>query len=170
MSKLPGKMTRKQHWVPRFYLHHFADSSGQLHAYSRQKSSFSEMIMRHFKYNALSLEAHLVTALGGYSDLKQVNYPERLRKSMAPLEGDFTWDIDRSRKLHTRHLKVEDRWGILLDRALDIWKRFDDNDAFSIETRMPEKRHMKAFAITYMRVELWQPIERSTRTTHSICS
>lgn len=40
MSKLPGKMTRKQHWVPQFYLRHFADSSGQLHAYSRQKSSF----------------------------------------------------------------------------------------------------------------------------------
>ena len=40
MSKLPGKMTRKQHWVPQFYLRHFADSSGQLHAYSRQKGSF----------------------------------------------------------------------------------------------------------------------------------
>lgn len=40
MSKLPGKMTRKQHWVPQFYLRHFADSSGQLHAYNRQKSSF----------------------------------------------------------------------------------------------------------------------------------
>ena len=40
MSKLPGKMTRKQHWVPRFYLRPFADSSGQLHAYSRQKGSF----------------------------------------------------------------------------------------------------------------------------------
>lgn len=40
MSKPPGKMTRKQHWVPRFYLRHFADSSGQLHAYSRQKGSF----------------------------------------------------------------------------------------------------------------------------------
>ncbi len=40
MSKLPGKMTRKQHWVPQFYLRHFANSSRQLHAYSRQKSSF----------------------------------------------------------------------------------------------------------------------------------
>ncbi len=40
MSKLPGKMTRKQHWVPQFYLRHFANSSGQLYAYSRQKSSF----------------------------------------------------------------------------------------------------------------------------------
>ncbi len=170
MSKQSGKMTRKQYWVPRFYLHHFADSSGQLHAYSRQKSSFSEMIVRHFEYSAPSLKAHLATAPDGYSDLKQINYPERLRESMTPLGVDFTSDIDRSRTLHTRHLKVEDRWGILLDRDLDIWKRFDNNDAFSIEARIPEKRRMKAFVITYMRVELWRPIERSTRTTRSICS
>ena len=109
MSKLPGKMTRKQRWVPRFYLRHFADSSGQLHAYSRQKGSFSEMIVRHLKYNAPSLEAHLVTAPDGYSDLKQVNCPEWLGESMTPLGVDFTWDIDRSRTLHTRHLKVEGR-------------------------------------------------------------
>lgn len=170
MSKRPGKMTRKQHWVPQFYPRHFADSSGQLHVYGRQKGSVLEMIVRHFKYNAPSLEAHLVTATDGYSDLKQVNYLERLRESMAPLGVDFTWDIDRSRTLHTRHLKVEDRWGILLDRDLDIWKRFDNNDAFSIEARMSEKRRMKAFVITYMRVELWRPVERSTRTTHSICN
>lgn len=40
MSKLPGKTTRKQHWLPQFYLRHFANSSGQLYAYSRKKSSF----------------------------------------------------------------------------------------------------------------------------------
>lgn len=40
MSKLPGKMTRKQHWVPQFYLRHFANSSGQLHAYNRGNGVF----------------------------------------------------------------------------------------------------------------------------------
>ena len=40
MSKLPGKMTRKQHWVPQFYLRHFADSSGQLHAYNKGNGVF----------------------------------------------------------------------------------------------------------------------------------
>jgi len=40
MSKLPGKMTRKQHWVPQFYLRHFANSSGQLHAYSKSNDVF----------------------------------------------------------------------------------------------------------------------------------
>ena len=48
--------------------------------------------------------------------------------------------------------KVEDRWGILLDRSLDIWQRFDSNVAFSIEARMPEMRRVKAFEITYMKV------------------
>ena len=40
MSKLPGKMTRKQHWVPQFYLRHFADSSGQLYAYNKSSGVF----------------------------------------------------------------------------------------------------------------------------------
>lgn len=38
------------------------------------------------------------------------------------------------------------------DRGLDIRQRFDSNDAFSIEARMPEMRRMKAFEITYMKV------------------
>lgn len=33
-------MTRKQHWVPRFYLRHFADSSGQLHVYNKNSGVF----------------------------------------------------------------------------------------------------------------------------------
>ena len=40
MSKLLGKMTRKQHWVPQFYLRYFADSSGQLSVYNRKTGSF----------------------------------------------------------------------------------------------------------------------------------
>lgn len=51
-----------------------------------------------------------------------------------------------------QHLKVDDWWGILLDRGLDIRHHFDSNDAFSIEARMPEMRRAKAFEITYMKV------------------
>ena len=40
MSKLPKKMVRKQHWVPQFYLRHFADSSGKLHTYSKSNDKF----------------------------------------------------------------------------------------------------------------------------------
>lgn len=40
MSKQSGKMTRKRHWVPQFYLRHFADSSGRLYAYSKSSGDF----------------------------------------------------------------------------------------------------------------------------------
>lgn len=38
--KPSGKIARKQHWVPQFYLRHFADSSGRLHAYNKRKGDF----------------------------------------------------------------------------------------------------------------------------------
>ena len=49
-------------------------------------------------------------------------------------------------------LRLDDKWDILLDRGLDIWQRFDSNDAFSTEGRMPEMRRVKAFEVTYMKI------------------
>lgn len=111
-----------------------------------------EVIIRHFKYDAPSIKVHLITAPDEYSDSKQEDYLERIKESMAPMGLDFTWVIDGSGSLHARHLKIDDRWDILLDRGLDIWQRFDSNDAFSIESRMPEMRRVKAFEVTYMKV------------------
>lgn len=111
-----------------------------------------EVIIRHFKYDAPSIKVHLITAPDEYSDSKQEYYLERIKESMAPMGLDFTWKIDDSGSLHARHLKIDDRWDILLDRGLDIWQRFDSNDAFSIESRMPEMRRVKAFEVTYMKV------------------
>ena len=111
-----------------------------------------EVIVRHVKGYVCSIRVHLVTAPDEYLDSKQEDYLERISESMAPLGLDFTWEIDDSGALHARHLKIDDKWDILLDRGLDIWQRFDSNDAFGIEGRMPEFRRVKAFEVTYMRV------------------
>ena len=111
-----------------------------------------EVVVRHFKHDVPAINVHLVTAPDDYLDSKQEDYLRRIQESMAPLGLSFTWDIDASGTLHARHLKIEDRWDILLDRGLDIWQRFDSNDAFGIEGRMPEMRRVKAFEITYMKV------------------
>lgn len=111
-----------------------------------------EVIVRHFKYDVPAINVHLVTAPDEYPGSKQEDYLQRIQESMAPMGLNFTWDIDASGTLHARHLKIDDRWDILLDRGLDIWQRFDSNDAFSIEGRMPEMRRVKAFEITYMKV------------------
>ena len=62
----------------------------------------------------------------------------------------FHWQIDRSGTLHARHLYVDDTWDILLDRGLDIFQRFDANDAFCLEATMPELRRVKQFEVTYI--------------------
>ena len=110
------------------------------------------VVLGHYKYDAPALNVHLLTAPDKHSDPKQEEYLQRIQESMAPLGLNFTWDIDGSGALHARHLKIDDRWDILLDRGLDIWQRFDSSDAFSIEARMPEMRRVRAFEVTYMRV------------------
>lgn len=111
-----------------------------------------EVIIHHFKYDVPSIKVHLVTAPDEYPDSKQEEYLQRIQESVAPLGLDFTWRIDHTGTLHARHLKIDDSWDILLDRGLDIWQRFDSNDAFSVEVRMPEMRRVKAAEITYMRM------------------
>lgn len=40
MSKLPGRMTRNQHWIPQFYLRSFADEFGMLHVFRKDNSAY----------------------------------------------------------------------------------------------------------------------------------
>ncbi len=111
-----------------------------------------EVVVRHCKFDVTSVKVHLITAPDEYPDSKQEEYLEQIRESMSPLGLDFTWEIDRSGALHARHLKIDRKWDILLDRGLDIWQRFDSGNAFSIENRLPEMRRVKAFELTYMKV------------------
>lgn len=111
-----------------------------------------EVVVRHCKFDVTSVKVHLVTAPDEYPDSKQEEYLEQIKESMSPLGLDFTWEIDRSGALHARHLKIDGKWDILLDRGLDIWQRFDSGNAFSIENRLPEMRRVKAFELTYMKM------------------
>lgn len=111
-----------------------------------------EVVVRHCKFDVTSVKVHLITAPDEYPDSKQEEYLEQIRESMSPLGLDFTWEIDCSGALHARHLKIDNKWDILLDRGLDIWQRFDSGNAFSIENRLPEMRRVKAFELTYMKV------------------
>lgn len=109
-----------------------------------------EVLLRHLDYTKASPSVHLVTSADEWNPDKQVEYLQRIRDAMEPQDIDFTWDFEEG--IHARHLKVDDRWDILLDRGLDIWQKFDSNDAFALEGRMPEMRRVKQFEVTYLRV------------------
>lgn len=108
-----------------------------------------EVLLRHIDYTKASLQVHLVTAVDEWNPDKQVEYLQRIHDALEPQDIDFTWDFEEG--IHARHLKVDDRWDILLDRGLDIWQKFDSNNAFALEARMPEMRRVKQFEVTYLR-------------------
>lgn len=107
------------------------------------------MLLRHMDYTKASPLVHLVTAVDEWNPDKQVEYLQHIHDAMEPQDIDFTWDFEEG--IHARHLKVDDRWDILLDRGLDIWQKFDSNNAFALEARMPEMRRVKQFEVTYLR-------------------
>tara|TARA_R110000787_G_scaffold139048_1_gene252704 strand:- start:208 stop:2784 length:2577 start_codon:yes stop_codon:yes gene_type:complete len=71
----------------------------------------------------------------------------------------FEWRFVSADSLHGRSISTETGWKIVLDRGLDIFQRFEMNNAFSIENRLQELRAVKGFYVTYVRQpeELTEP-------------
>lgn len=99
MSKPPGEMTRYQHWVPQFYLRHFANSSGHLHAYNRQKGSF-------FRTNCENLCS--------MRDLYEVEHADTI--------GDATDRFYAQNLIEVKLSELESRIAPLYDRFLERQK------------------------------------------------
>lgn len=109
------------------------------------------VLIKRLDYTKASPSVHLVTAPDMHADSKQEDYLRQIRDAVEPMDIDFTWEIDDS-GIHARHLKVDDKWDILLDRGLDIWQKFDSGNAFALESSIPEMRRVRQFEVTYLRV------------------
>ncbi|TGU46784.1 BREX system Lon protease-like protein BrxL [bacterium M00.F.Ca.ET.152.01.1.1] len=99
---------------------------------------------------------HLIT---GADD----TYPEKQQSNLIAVETagaaagiKFTWEIDGTNTIHARHVTSDTGWKISLDRGLDIFQKFEMNDAFSLANRLQAYRQVKAFEITYLRKALDQ--------------
>ncbi|MEY9593230.1 hypothetical protein ABIA06_005521 [Bradyrhizobium yuanmingense] len=63
----------------------------------------------------------------------------------------FTWEFDATNTIHARHIVSDTGWKISLDRGLDIFQKFEMNDAFSLANRLQIYHQVKAFEVTYLR-------------------
>ncbi|MVT66121.1 BREX system Lon protease-like protein BrxL [Bradyrhizobium pachyrhizi] len=85
-------------------------------------------------------------------------YPEKQQSNLAAVETagaaagiKFTWEFDATNTIHARHIVSDTGWKISLDRGLDIFQKFEMNDAFSLANRLQIYRQVKAFEVTYLR-------------------
>lgn len=94
---------------------------------------------------------HLITCLDD-------TYPDKQQANLIAVENastaagiNFSWEFDGTNTIHARHIVSDAGWKISLDRGLDIFQKFEMNDAFSLANRLQAYRQVKAFEITYLR-------------------
>jgi len=109
-------------------------------------------VIAQLKEDDVEVQVDLTTAKDPY-EARQQEYLERIADSARQVGIEFCWQFDEGHSIHARHITTDSGWKILLDRGLDIYQRFDGNDAFSLEARIPKQRMVKAFEVTYLRNE-----------------
>jgi ATP-dependent Lon protease len=85
-------------------------------------------------------------------------YPEKQQANLAAVENGcmaagikFSWELDGTNTIHARHIVSDTGWKVSLDRGLDVYQKFEMNDAFSLANRLQAFRQVKAFEVTYLR-------------------
>ena len=110
-----------------------------------------ETIVKH-KPEDEEIDVHLITAEDNINNENQVEFLGKIQENIAPVGINFSWEIVDGQSIHARHIVTDHGWKILLDRGLDIFQRYDMNDAFSIANRLQRYRPCKTFEVTYLRV------------------
>lgn len=116
----------------------------------RNLMEFIEMIASH-KAPEDDIAVHLITCPDeGYLDKQQANLAA-IEKAATGAGVHFSWEFDRTNAIHARHIVSDTGWKISLDRGLDIFQKFEMNDAFSFANRLQAYRQVKAFEVTYLK-------------------
>jgi len=97
------------------------------------------------------------------------NYPEKQQANLVAVENactaagvKFSWEFDGTNTIHARHVVSDTGWKISLDRGLDIFQKFEMNDAFSLANRVQSFRLVKAFEVTYLKAKSAAPSSESS--------
>jgi len=117
----------------------------------RNLIEFVETIVK-VKQKEDDVDLHLITQPDDLRGDQQQNYLTQVQQSAESHGVNFTWEFDNHGTTHARHIITDNGWKISLDRGLDIFQRFEMNDAFNLNNRLQETRTCKSFEITYLKV------------------
>lgn len=95
----------------------------------------------------------LITVEDEFKGDHQREYFEKIQSSMFAVGIKFAYSFDTTGSQHARHIVTDTGWKISLDRGLDIFQQYDVNDAFSLTSRLQKHRALKAFEVTFIKVE-----------------
>lgn len=111
-----------------------------------------ETIARH-KAETDEVAVHLITTQEDVKDAQQFEYLTRMANAAATVGIHLTWAFEANNAIHARHIITDQGWKISLDRGLDIFQRYEMNDAFDFGNKLQRYRPVKAFEVTYLRLD-----------------
>jgi ATP-dependent Lon protease len=96
---------------------------------------------------------HVLTAEDEFSADKQADNFQKMAEACSGIGIAFTWEFDQSGKKHDRDITTDTGWKIVLSRGLDVFQRYELNEAFSFSNRLQQHRQCKEFNVTYVKVK-----------------
>ncbi|MBC3881554.1 BREX system Lon protease-like protein BrxL [Undibacterium sp. LX40W] len=119
-----------------------------------QQRNVMELLETISKHCSLDEEVrvHIVTAEDEFNNDRQSENFQKMSDSCLSIGIKLTWEYDTTGTKHDRDITTDTGWKIVLSRGLDIFQRFDVNDAFSFSNRMQQYRQSKEFNVTYVRI------------------
>lgn len=96
---------------------------------------------------------HVITNEDEHQSDRQTENFQRMANSCLGIGIRLSWEYDSAGTRHDRDITTDQGWKIVLSRGLDVFQRFELNDAFSFTNRMQQHRQCKEFNITYVKVE-----------------
>lgn len=99
------------------------------------------------------IAVHAVTVEDEFNGDKQTENMQKIADACQGVGIQFTWAYDTTGTKHDRDITTDTGWKIVLSRGLDIFQRFELNDAFNFANRLQEHRQCKEFNVTYVRIK-----------------
>lgn len=95
---------------------------------------------------------HVVTVEDEFNGEKQAENLQKIAEACQGVGLQFTWVFDTSGTKHDRDIVTDHGWKIVLSRGLDVFQRFDLNDAFNFANRLQQHRQCKEFNVTFVKM------------------
>ena len=106
-----------------------------------------------FKGPDEEVAVHAVTVEDEFNGDRQSENLQKIADACQSVGIQFTWAYDTSGTKHDRDITTDSGWKIVLSRGLDVFQRFELNDAFNFANRMQQHRQCKEFNVTYVSVK-----------------
>jgi ATP-dependent Lon protease len=119
-----------------------------------QQRNLMELLETISKLNdpGYEVSVHVLTAEDEFNGDKQSENFHKIAEACASIGIEFTWEYDKTGTKHDRDITTDHGWKLVLSRGLDIFQRFEMNEAFSFSNRLQQHRQCKEFNVTFVKL------------------